>query len=85
MTHRGPFQPRTFCDSVIQGTVAGGCHRIGAGSRAPAEPPMGQAGNVCVWGKPTRGAGRDAPGMLLPVAPIPPCPCGAWWPSRPHL
>ena len=29
MTHRGPFQPLLFCDSVTQGGVGGGvpCHR----------------------------------------------------------
>lgn len=35
------------------------------------------------WGRPTDGAGRDAPGMLLPVAPVP-LP-GAARPSHPLL
>jgi len=27
MTHRGPFQPRRFCDSVISGVL---CHVLGS-------------------------------------------------------
>lgn len=37
-------------------------HRIQSTGRAI--PSMGQAGNVCAWGEPLHGAGRDAPGML---------------------
>lgn len=43
----------------------------GTGSRVLAKPSMGQAGNV-LWGEALLGAGRDAPGMLLP------CSCGVW-------
>lgn len=64
----------------FQGTVAAGCCCVSAGSRVLAEPSMGQAGDVLVPGKPPNRAGGDGPGILLPVTPIPPCPCGAWLP-----
>lgn len=35
---------------------------------------------TCVWCRPMHGAGRDAPGKLLPAAPVPPCPCRSWFP-----
>jgi len=46
MTHRGPFQPRTFCDSVILFVlhVAAGFTESSAGERGMAVGSGGEAG-----------------------------------------
>lgn len=71
-----------------QDTVAAGCCCVSTESKGTGweyvsgvDPGVGQAGDVPVQGKPL---GRDAPGMLLPVAPIPPCPCCVAEPSHPQ-
>ena len=99
VTHRGPFQPRSFCDSMTLSQPAG----AGAGevSRASALTPRALLVSH-PWGPsfPHRGGGCTLPASGLGALPCPDCPgwgfsalktgicethVGAEWVSHPEL